>query len=147
MAKTTLKLKSKVLETLEDLRENFDLEYFLNFYVDGRLEKWLNEKGYGEQAEKVSKLTAKEPDILKSLCSICEIEGQQENIDALNNNAKNLKKIADNCFDDNNSDEIKERIASLYLKAAELNDKEAQFDMGLYESQKALYETMNGGNR
>ena len=47
------------------------------------------------------------------------------------------------------NDKLQKLIKSLFPGAVQTSRllAEAQFDMGLYESQKALYETMNGGNR
>ncbi len=47
------------------------------------------------------------------------------------------------------NEKLQKLIKSLFPGAVQTNRllAEAQFDMGLYESQKALYETMNGGNR
>lgn len=49
-----LKLLGKNVGTLEELRENFELESILRYYHDGRLEKWLKSRNYSEEAQKGS---------------------------------------------------------------------------------------------
>lgn len=44
----------KEVRTLQELQENFDLERILNFFLDGKLQEWLSDRYYSEQAAEIS---------------------------------------------------------------------------------------------
>lgn len=69
-----LKLSGRNVGTLEELRENFELERIFQYYNDGKLEKWLKSRNYNEEARKVAAIdTTYATDNIKSL--LCEIFG------------------------------------------------------------------------
>lgn len=75
-----LKVKNGAeVRTLEELKENFDLESVLGYFTDGRLATWLSDRYYDEKAEAVSALSADMPDLNAKLCEILEVEYQAEN--------------------------------------------------------------------
>ena len=75
-----LKMKNGAeVRTLDELKENFDLESVLGYFTDGRLTTWLADRYYDEKAEAVSALSADMPDLNAKLCEILEVEYQAEN--------------------------------------------------------------------
>ena len=74
-----LKMKNGAeVRTLDELKENFNLESVLGYFTDGRLYTWLTDRYYDEKAEAVSALSAETPDLNAKLCNIFEVEYQAE---------------------------------------------------------------------
>lgn len=74
-----LKMKNGAeVRTLDELRDNFDLESVLGYFMDGKLLTWLADRYYDDKAEAVSTLTADMPDLNAKLCEILEVEYQPE---------------------------------------------------------------------
>ena len=72
-----LKMKNGAeVRTLDELKENFDLESVLGYFTDGKLATWLADRYYDEKAEAVSALSADMPDLNAKLCEILEVEYQ-----------------------------------------------------------------------
>lgn len=44
------------VRSLQELRDNWDLEKVLGYYLNGRLLTWLNDRYYVEEAEQLQKL-------------------------------------------------------------------------------------------
>ena len=75
-----LKMKNGAeVRTLDELKENFDLESILGYFADGKLAKWLADRYYDEKAEAVTALTSTTPNLSVKLCEILEVEYQAEN--------------------------------------------------------------------
>lgn len=62
------------VRTIEELREHFDLKAVLGYYSNGRLVKWLEDRYYDEEAEKVKALDPSLDDFGKNLCSILGVD-------------------------------------------------------------------------
>ena len=60
--------------SLEELREYFDIEKIIGYYQDGKLQTWLEDRFYDEEADAVRKLTSKEKNIGERLCEIFNVE-------------------------------------------------------------------------
>lgn len=72
-----LKMKNGAeVRTLDELKENFDLESVLGYFTDGKLTTWLADRYYDEKAEAVSALSADTPELNAKLCDILEVEYQ-----------------------------------------------------------------------
>ena len=72
-----LKMKNGAeVRTLDELKENFDLESVLGYFTDGKLATWLSDRYYDEKAEAVSALSKDLPDLNAKLCDILEVEYQ-----------------------------------------------------------------------
>lgn len=71
------------VRTLEELRENWDLEKILNYYLNGKLQTWLSDRYYNDLAEKVAELKNECDNALlqKELCNIFAVEETNEVID------------------------------------------------------------------
>lgn len=71
--KFALEMKDGVkVRTLEELRNNFDLEKAVGYFLDGRLEKWLEDRYYEKEIESLRQLKSTELDI-DSLCNILDV--------------------------------------------------------------------------
>jgi len=74
-----LKMKNGAeVRTLDELKENFDLESVLGYFTDGKLQTWLADRYYDEKAEAVAALSADMPELNAKLCEILEVEYQAE---------------------------------------------------------------------
>lgn len=73
MAKVKIPLVMKNGEKakdMESLRENFDMETVVGYFLDGKLSKWLDDRYYEEEAEAVAQLKQDDPQLANKLCSI-----------------------------------------------------------------------------
>ena len=82
MIRFPLKMKNGAeVRTLDELKENFDLESVLGYFTDGKLATWLADRYYDEKAEAISALSADTPELNAKLCNILEVEYQEEDDD------------------------------------------------------------------
>lgn len=68
----------EMVRTMEQLRENFDLEKVLEYLVDGRLMTWLEERYYTSEAERVAELDVMASDRAEKICDIFGVECPKE---------------------------------------------------------------------
>jgi len=74
-----LKMKNGAeVRTLDELKENFDLESVLGYFADGKLATWLSDRYYDEKAEAVSALSKDMPNLNAILCEIFGVEYKAE---------------------------------------------------------------------
>lgn len=59
---------------MESLREHFDVETVVGYFLDGKLSKWLDDRYYEEEAEAVTQLEKDDPQLASKLCSIFGVE-------------------------------------------------------------------------
>ena len=70
-----LKMKNGAeVRTLDELKENFDLESVLGYYVSGQLVTWLRNYYYDDIADKVEAFDKDSDDISKQLCETLGVE-------------------------------------------------------------------------
>lgn len=84
MAKTikfNLKCNGQTVRTPEDLQENFDLDDVLFYYRKNLLKRWLEVRGFSEQAEKVENIKAE--DDMEIAATLMEIFGMEKDDTAL----------------------------------------------------------------
>ena len=67
-------LNGAQVRTIEELREFFDMKKLLEYYTDGKLLIWLNDRYYENEAAQVRELDSKLPDFKNRLCKILGIE-------------------------------------------------------------------------
>ncbi|GIW48835.1 MAG: hypothetical protein KatS3mg079_311 [Caloramator sp.] len=78
--KFPLEMKEGVLvRTIEELKENFDINKIIGYYIDGKLVKWLEDRGYQEELDKIIRLDKSDKNLNKKLCEIFEIEFIEDN--------------------------------------------------------------------
>ena len=69
------------VRNLDDLREHFDLEKIVGYFLDGKLITWLNDRYYDEEANKLEQLSKNDKQLNKKLCQILGVEYQDEKFD------------------------------------------------------------------
>ena len=82
--KLPLEMANGVLvRTLDELKENWDLEKVINYYLNGKLLTWLNDRYYTELAEEVAALNGinDNAELQKKLCGIFGIEAEDNFVD------------------------------------------------------------------
>lgn len=73
MAKTILfglQMNGADVRSLESLKENFDLEKMTEYFLDGRLLRWLEGRHYDEEAQQVRNLNKDDEQFGKKLCEV-----------------------------------------------------------------------------
>jgi len=62
------------VRTLEELRNNFDIESVIGYYANGQLVTWLKNYYYDDIADKIDTLDKNAPDISKQVCEVFGVE-------------------------------------------------------------------------
>lgn len=96
--KFLLEMKDGVkVRTIEELIEHFDAEMLLMNYINGKLQKWLEDRFYDEYNKEICKIDPSDPEILSKLCKILEIEVAEEelaiNVAELNEENEKITKL------------------------------------------------------
>jgi hypothetical protein len=68
------------VRTLEELKENWDLGKIIEYYHNGRLINWLNDRYYTDIVEEINKLNeiADPQELQKQLCDIFGVTFEEE---------------------------------------------------------------------
>ena len=76
MTKKTFALKMKGLEikTLENLRENFDLEIAVQYFKSGELLDWLEDRFYDDEAEKIENISPDDKNLSQKICAALGVD-------------------------------------------------------------------------
>lgn len=93
------------VRTIDELKNNWNLEKILNHFLTGRLLNWLKDRYYLEQADAIEKLDRNlaDKELQKRICDIFEIKFVEEssiNIDELNEKNRRLDIIRTYTDDD-----------------------------------------------
>lgn len=71
--KFALEMKDGVkIRSLEELQEHFDLKTIIGYFLDGKLQKWLEDRYYDEKVEALQQLDPEQPEI-RVICKILEV--------------------------------------------------------------------------
>lgn len=86
------------VRTIEDLREHFDLETTIGYFLDGKLLEWLEDRMYEDAIEAVKGLSHDAPDFKQKLCDALGVayEGDDislEDIEIINAKKAKLKQL------------------------------------------------------
>lgn len=123
--KFPLEMKNGIqVRNISELKENFDVEKVVGYFLDGRLKKWLDARWYEEESEKISELEKNDPLLVRHLCEIFEVDYQDENVDTQkikerNERLSKLKQYTDDEEVLKNIDAVafdQEELADLYEK-------------------------------
>lgn len=70
----------KVRSNMKELRENFDLEKTVGYFLSGKLVEWLEDRYYEDEAEAIEAIDKDAPDLRQRLCESLgvEYEGDEE---------------------------------------------------------------------
>jgi len=88
--KFALELKNgESVRTIEDLRQHFDLEKVVAYFMNGRLLTWLRHRHLDEEAAALESLSAEDTEFAKKLCDILGVayDEHQEKANAIDTNA------------------------------------------------------------
>lgn len=69
------------VRTLDELKNNFDVESVVGYFNDGRLIIWLRARHFDNEADKVAKLKKNDSSLHKKLCEIFGVESEVEDLD------------------------------------------------------------------
>ena len=108
------------VRTLDELKENFDIESVVGYFNDGRLLNWLQARYYDEEADKISALSKDDPQLQKKLCNIFGVESKDEEIDVeeIANRQERLNRLKQYTDDK----EILERVDLVAFNQEDLGD-------------------------
>jgi len=151
--KFSLEMKSGVqVATVDELRANFDLEKILIYLENGKLEKFLRDRFYTDEADVLQNLFAQDKNTPKKICEILgvnyekfadtaeEIFWRRERLERLKkftNDAAILKHVDDVAFDQDDLEDIlsqKNIPATIYLC-----DKIFRFPSGILRIKNIRY--------
>lgn len=77
--KFPLEMKNGIMaRNMSEVRENFDIEKIVSYFLEGKLLTWLEARYYEEEAEAVSVLTKNDTQLVKKLHQIFGIEFVEE---------------------------------------------------------------------
>ena len=92
---------TKVRSNLEELREHFDLESIMGYYLSGKLQEWLEDRYYEKEADEVANINKDAEDIRVRICEIIGVEPPEiENlnitsIERINEKKAMLRQVTD----------------------------------------------------
>ena len=70
-----LKLKDGAeVSTLEELRDNFDLEAVVGYFKNGDLLTWLEDRFYDDEADAISEIDAEDRNLTAKICAALNVE-------------------------------------------------------------------------
>ena len=73
--KISLHFKDGVeIQSMKDLRENFDLKRLIDYFQNGKLSEWLLNRLYENEAEELKKLNPDDKDFAEKLCNIFDVD-------------------------------------------------------------------------
>lgn len=119
--KFAMKMRDDVeVRTLSELKEHFDLERVMAYYLDGKLDIWLADRYYDELYDSIQELDRDAPDLGRRLCELFGVDYEDdalsvEEIEERNRKISLLKEITDD-------EEIIENIDSVAFSQEELAD-------------------------
>lgn len=77
--KFPLEMKNGVkARNINELKENFDIERIIGYFLDGKLKAWLEARYYEEELEAIEQLDSNDTNLANKLCDIFEIEHELE---------------------------------------------------------------------
>ena len=61
------------VRSIDELRENYDIKKVKEYYLDGRLSTWLQDRFYDEEVKQVNSLNKEDSLLSQKLCEIFEV--------------------------------------------------------------------------
>lgn len=83
------------VRTLEELREHFDLQAILEYYKNGQLLTWLEDRYLEGEAAAIQALDESAPDFQRRLCEVFQVEykGNDVDLEAIERRQERLKRL------------------------------------------------------
>ena len=66
------------VRTLEQLKEHFDIDSVVEYFFDGRLLSWLEDRYYDYEADAIRALNENDDYLAENLCAIFDVETEEE---------------------------------------------------------------------
>ncbi|MCM1315985.1 MAG: hypothetical protein NC244_11535 [Alistipes senegalensis] len=76
-----LQMKETSVRTIEELRDNFDLESVLGYFTNGKLVTWLKDRYYDNEAMAVEALTSDDENLRRKLYDIMKVPYTEDAIE------------------------------------------------------------------
>ena len=99
---------TKVRNSIEELREHFDMQSVASYYLSGKLLEWLEDRYYDDEAAKIEELDKDAPNLNAQLCAIIGVDASEfdaldvEAVERLNEKKSILRqKTSDNTIIEN----------------------------------------------
>ena len=65
---------TKIRSNIEELREHFDIESIMGYFLSGKLQEWLEDRYYENEANEIAKINKDDNDIRMKVCRILGVE-------------------------------------------------------------------------
>ena len=98
---------------LDELREHFSMEKVVLYYSEGKLLKWLRNNYLDEEAEAISELDPKDPELNQKICGIFDVEYNESakvDIEKVTANKQRLSRLKEYTSDEK-FDDVIDRVA------------------------------------
>lgn len=111
------------VRTIEELKDNFEINKVVGYFLEGKLQTWLTDRYYDEEAEQIGELRTDDPEITKKISEIFEIEyveAEEVDVDKIASDNERIAKIKQFTDDEDiikNFDKVaftQEELADLY---------------------------------
>lgn len=116
-----LKMKDGAeVRSLQELQEYFDIDRVMAYYLNGKLEIWLADRYYDEEADQVRELDSADSELSRKLCEIFQVEYVRdaltpEEAEVRNRKIERLREITDD-------EEIIDKVDCVAFSQEELAD-------------------------
>lgn len=110
-----------LVRDIDELKDNFNIEKVTEYFLNGKLLTWLNDRFYEEEAEQVKELSSDTDKSLLAgkLCRIFDIENEDNvDIEAIEKRKERLEKLRSITSDD----EVIENVDDVAFSQEELGD-------------------------
>lgn len=88
---------------IEALREHFDMECVMGYFLNGKLAKWLKDWFYDKEAEQVETLKETDEDLQEKLCKILTVNPQKttktDNVDTIKKRNERIEQLKQHTSD------------------------------------------------
>ncbi len=84
------------VRTIEELKENFDVKKLVGYFLEGKLQTWLKDRYYDEEAERIAVLKTDDIELAKKICEIFGVEyteTEEVNVDKIVSDNEKIAKI------------------------------------------------------
>lgn len=128
------------VRSLLELREHFNIEMVLQYFFDGKLNKWLKDRGHDYEIEQISKLNEDSKNLAEELCKAIGVDYKKYNLDVnieeIKNGNNKINELDDN---DDKIDESEVVINNKLLENIELKNQKRSviyYELSNYISRK-----------